>query len=464
MSVIEEQIPKKTKISYGTISAASWALSNMAFSPITFYYNIKLGLGAGYISLAWLIFAVWNAVNDPLFGILQDRTRSKLGRRIPYIRYGAPFLGLFFILLWTPVIGLDQLTLFLYFLFILLAFDTCYSAIGIAHASLLPEIAFSESSRAKLAVYANLLTAIGTGVSFVLPLVLLTGTESTDIHPLLYPSVILLAVLCSTFIFLLSHNLNEKKYIRKQEILGLVESFKYCLKNKPWLIAQAGWFSYTICNTIFLTGIYYYIEYIVKLTGFLVIIPLLIVYGMVILFTFILDPLMKRYSAKKLYVFGLLITGSSLILLFIIGWSLLPAMFALIPLGIGFGAVSILGPVVGAETMDYDETITGKRREGTYGGIGALINKPSISIANALFLSTISFFNFIDGAGVSQQPESAFLGVMIGFTIVPAIFAVISGLIFMKFPLDGPEWEEKKLKLKEIHDNKEKEFLIKDKD
>ena len=431
----------------------------MAFSPITFYYNIKLGLAAELIGLAWLIFAVWNGINDPIFGFLQDRTRSKLGRRIPYIRYGAPFLGLFFVLLWCPLEGMNQTFLFLYFLFLLLSFDTVFSAMSIAHGTLLPEIAFSSTSRANLAIYVNLLTAIGTAVSFIFPLILLTGSETTSINPFLFPTIVLLAVVCCTIIYFSTYYLQEKAYLQKEIPFGFMDSLKECLKNKPWLIAQAGWFSYTMCNTIFLTGIYYYIDYIVQLSGFLVILPLLIVYGMFIIFTIILGPLMKRYSVKKLYIFGLLLTGGSMLLLFLMGWSIITALMALIPLGVGFGAISILGGVIGADTMDYDEILTGKRREGIYGGIGAIINKPSISIANWLFLSTISYFNFVDGAGINQQPDSAFIGIMVGFTIIPALFAIIAALIFLKFPLDGSEWEQKKLQLKKIHDQKEREYL-----
>ena len=65
---------------------------------MTYFYTKYLGLDEGLASIVWMIFAVWNALNDPLFGYISDRTKSKLGRRIPYIRYGALLYGVIFIL------------------------------------------------------------------------------------------------------------------------------------------------------------------------------------------------------------------------------------------------------------------------------------------------------------------------------------------------------------------------------
>jgi len=74
-SFIDERLPLKSKIAYGLSTASSNVLSGIAIgAAITFYYNIKLGLSEELVSLAWLMFAFWNAINDPLFGILSFRT------------------------------------------------------------------------------------------------------------------------------------------------------------------------------------------------------------------------------------------------------------------------------------------------------------------------------------------------------------------------------------------------------
>ncbi len=60
----------------------------MAAGALTYYFVNLRGLSTYYTGIVWLLFGIWNAVNDPLFGYISDRTKSNLGRRIPYIRFG----------------------------------------------------------------------------------------------------------------------------------------------------------------------------------------------------------------------------------------------------------------------------------------------------------------------------------------------------------------------------------------
>ena len=120
------------------------------------------------------------------------------------------------------------------------------------------------------------------------------------------------------------------------------------------------------------------------------------------------------------------------------------------------------------DIIDNDEFITGKRREGVYGGVNAIVTKPSISIANWLFVSVIVFFGFIAPVLNAQdvpikQPQSdmAIMGILFAFCIVPAIGLFISAILMHWYPLDGREWQKKKKIIIELHDQKEKEYLQK---
>ena len=98
---------------------------------MTYFFTKFLGLSEGRASTVWMIFAIWNALNDPLFGYISDHTKSKLGRRIPYIRYGAFFYSLIFVLTWIRwPLGTSQTALFIQMLSTLFLFDTLYTAIA----------------------------------------------------------------------------------------------------------------------------------------------------------------------------------------------------------------------------------------------------------------------------------------------------------------------------------------------
>jgi len=151
--LVEELVPLKSRIS---ISAADSSVAILQAvvggGALTYYFTRVRGLEPELAALVWLLFALWNAINDPLFGYISDRTKSKLGRRKPYIRYGAPFITLAFIFLWldlpsTPSILFSQMLvgLFLY--------DILYTAIATSLYIMPYEVAISNKARSSIFVW-----------------------------------------------------------------------------------------------------------------------------------------------------------------------------------------------------------------------------------------------------------------------------------------------------------------------
>src|SRR4026207_557658 len=126
-------------ISYSFGNFANTIAYQVFGNRINFYYIDVLGLNASVAGILWSIYGLWNAVNDPLMGQISDKTRSKFGRRVPYVALGAIPLGLSFFFLWTPP-SQSPFLLAAYFLMILFIFDTLSSLTFIAYNSLFPEI------------------------------------------------------------------------------------------------------------------------------------------------------------------------------------------------------------------------------------------------------------------------------------------------------------------------------------
>ncbi len=455
---IFDVIPVKSKVAFGGASTASNILSGIGFAAMTFFYNVKLGLSAELIGIAWLLFGVWNAINDPVFGYIADKTKTRMGRRIPYLRFGAPVYTILFILCWTPFVDVNnEMALFIYFLLMLFFLDTIFTIVGLILSALPAAMAISSKERGSLIVYSTLIGAIGFIVSSSLPIFLLTGDASTGIDPSFLPIMIILGIICGIIIFISSYLIKENEYVQIEETLGLVDSIKETFKNKPFLILEAGGFTFYIASTILTTAVYYYVDYVLELDGAMAILPLLLVFIMMFAFTPVFSKLIAKYGLKKIVITGCITCGLSFILIFITGWTFTTAIFSLLLIGVGLSAISLSAQLIFADTVDYDETRTGKRREATYTGIQALITKPAISIANWLFLLMLSSFGFQKDLII--QSETAKMGIMIGFSVIPAISIFLGALILKFYTLHGPEWEAKKLELKKIHEEKEKNYL-----
>ncbi len=134
---------------------------------IQFYYIDVLGLNAGIAGILWSVYGLWNAVNDPLMGQLSDRTRSRFGRRVPYVALGAIPLGLSFFFLWTPP-SQSPFVLAAYFLMILFIFDTLYSLTFIAYNALFPEVARTRRDRIDLSATREILATVALIAALIL--------------------------------------------------------------------------------------------------------------------------------------------------------------------------------------------------------------------------------------------------------------------------------------------------------
>jgi len=455
----DERLPAKSKIAYGLSQASINLLQMIALgSAITFYFNIKLGLSEEWISLAWLLFAIWNALNDPLFGILQERIDTDMGRRIPVLRYGALFYTLTFIFCWFPFMGNTQLALFWNLLLVLFLFDSMFTMVGLVITALPAEMCITQEARSNLSLYNVILGSIGGLIAMALPLILLTDESSTELNPLFQPVMVIVGIVAGTVLFFASYALTENEYARTEEPLGFIESMVETVKNREFLAFEGMNFFHEMAFAIVTGCMIYFVQYVVRLQGLLASVPLIVIFVLMLLFSFLADRMVKQRGLKRVYIIGLLLTSVGLILLFFSGNWLIAVILSLVVTGIGLAPVTLIWSPLLSDVMDYDEILTGKRRETTYAGMNALITKPAISVANALFLLIISGFGFDNTQNV--QSDSAVFGVQIGFALIPAICFIISAIVLWKwYQLDGKEWTAKKTELGKIRQQKEKEYI-----
>ncbi|MFW9965167.1 MAG: MFS transporter [Candidatus Sifarchaeia archaeon] len=455
----DERLPFKSKMAFGLSQASINILQIIALgTAITFYYNVKLGLSEEWVSLAWLLFAFWNAINDPLFGILQERIDTDIGRRIPVLRYGAPLYSLTFIICWFPFMGSTQIALFWNFLLVLFLFDSMFTMVGLIITALPAEMCITQEARSNLSLYNVIVGSIGALLAMILPLILLTDESSTELNPLFQPVMVIIAIVAGVVLFFSSYALTENEYARTEEPLGFIESVIETVKNKEFLAFEAMNFFHELAFTIVIGSMIYFVQFVVVLQGFLASIPLFVVFILMLLFSILADRMVKRQGLKQVYIIGLMLSSTGLIFLFFSGNWLVAVMLSLVVVGIGFAPVTLIWSPLLADVIDHDEILTGKRRETTYAGMNALITKPAISIANALFLLIISAFGFDNTLNV--QPESAIFGIQLGFALIPAICFIIGAIALWKwYNLDGKGWNAKKAELGKIRLQKEKEYI-----
>lgn len=455
---LEERVPFKEKFSFSLGGFANAILNSLVFGNLTFFYNVKLGADKDLLGIAWLIFAIWNTVNDPLASYVIDNTRTKLGRRIPYIRYGSFLYGLAFLFCWFPISPLESdIGLFLNFLVALFLLDTMYTFVGACFFSLPKEIAFTAKERASISAYGTIFNFFNIILGLILPIILLTQPEG--IPPYFAPIIISIAIICSLLLFITSYFYNENMFAQLQPKEGFIEGLKLTLKNKPFWIFMIPSFCIYLVYPLIQTALLYYLDYVVAGQNILFFILMFII-GIIVGIVLNVKKI-GSWRPKKTMIINLIFLTLGTIILFFIGRDALLSCIPFFIIGTGFPGVLIASAVIMGDTIDYDELITGKRREAIYGGVNALVQKPAISIANWMFLSVIGLFGFVEGGKITGN---VITGILFAFSLLPAIFLAVSVISMRFYPLDGPKWETKKEKISEIHSEKEKKYLEQIKD
>ena len=120
------QLSSRTKMAFGLAQLGMAVIGGVYTAMLTKFFQDNMGLDQKWIGVAMIIYAVWNAINDPIFGEITDRTKSKLGRRIPYLRYTAPFYALTFAAIWFCPENASQILKFWWMLVTMLLYDTCF--------------------------------------------------------------------------------------------------------------------------------------------------------------------------------------------------------------------------------------------------------------------------------------------------------------------------------------------------
>ena len=450
----------KFKIIWGLASFGGSLISGIFGGMQVIFYQDYLGLNAKWIIIAASIYAIWNAINDPLFGFITDNTRSKRGRRVPYMRFTAPFLGLFFILVWFVPNGWGQIATFFWMLVTMLLYDTAYTIVFLVYSALLPEITESDSQRADLQVSSSLLSLVGTIFGFLIPDLVRPKAGATSLLPFRL-AMIGIALICTFLIIYTTLNIKERKEFLLDKPLPFWEMIKKSLTNKSFLIVAFTNFMSILMQSLCLGMIYYMSDYVVKSPS---VMPLLLA----IFLPLIVGVPIASYLSKKIGV-----SKAQQILMVIGGVGLIASTFVppnlLIPFiilaGLGLSGPLTLTNILFAQVADEDELNTGTRREGAFFGINALIVKPAQSLAMILPAQILTATHFItreSNAGLIElnQPAQAVFGIKALFGLIPGVALLIGALLLILYPLKGVYLEEVKDKVLELHVEKKKKMEL----
>ncbi|MEW5830850.1 MAG: MFS transporter [Chloroflexota bacterium] len=449
------QLSLSYKFVWGIAALGTSLISGTYGALLPIFYQDYLGLQASWIAVASAIYALWNAVNDPLFGYITDSTRFKRGRRIPYMRFTAPFLALTFILVWLAPAGAGDNALFIWMLATMLLYDTCYTIIGLVYSALLPEVTESDAERNSLQISSSLFGLLGTILGFLIPDFFRPKAGASPSFLPLQVSMVVLAVLAAIFIVVTTLKVKERpEFTRVDKPIPLGPALRFTFTSKSFLVLVAQNFMSILMQSLLLGMIFYLADYVLQMNTMIILVCVFI-------------PLIIGVPVTSLIRRRLGVVGAQQLLLFIAGTGLLLIAFVpnpLIPLclvlaGFGLSGPQTLTNVLFAQVADEDELRSGVRREGAFFGINALITKPAQSIALALIPFILESTAFVtreanQGQVFLDQPASALFGIKALIGLIPGLALILGAVLLYWYPLRGSTLDQMKEKLLALHADK----------
>jgi len=424
------------------------SLTGSVFSTyVTFYYVDVLKMPAALISLAMSIYGIWNAVNDPLLGQISDRTRSRWGRRIPYLLFGSIPFALLFTLVWTPPLqwlGGNTTAMFVYFISVVFLFDFLYTLVIINWTALFPEMYKTQEERTKVSTYRQVFGIIANILGVALPPVLYTAFG--------WPFMgILFGFLTLVFLYMSLAGSKEDPQAAASEGLPLLKSLKATFSNRSFLIYVLAAMFVQFTFVMLQAALPFYAKYVLDIEGFQVSLMLGVIFIMAMLWIPFWQKRANRIGSKKAIIISSTLYAVSLLPLWFVK-NYIGGIISSALIGIGLAGLMLLLDVMLSDIVDEDELKTGARREGMYFGINGLMVRLAISFQSAIMGAVLSTSGYNAELPVNSQPESAIIGIKMLLVVIPMISVAIAILFYLKYPLYGKRLQEVKEQIRRLHE------------
>ncbi len=435
----EESLSLRTKLGFGVCDLGGNLFFTIMGFYLLYYLTNRLGLEAGLAGTALMIGKVWDAVTDPIVGVLSDRTRTRWGRRKPWIFAGAVLLFFSMLFMFRDPGIADQRMLFLWAVFAYCLLNTAYTFVSIPYGALTPELTTDYHERSVLNGYRMTSAVLGTfiGAAAVLPL---AGAFADPGTGWLVMASVMGGIMTATALVTVI-TVREPGAAAEDADEGSFSATLDVLKRKPFLLVLVPWALHITGVTVVQTSLVYYFQYVYRdREAFLPALILLLAFALVFIPVWIRAS--RGIGKKHTYNLGMGLFSASVLAFFFLGGRFGPgfAYVVMAVAGIGFSVQYAMPFAILPDVTEFDYAETGRRREGIYYGLWTFVSKLGQAFAVALSGWVLSLSGFVPAA--DHQGAPALLGIGLLSGVFPAAFCVAGIAVHWFYPIDRKAYEK----------------------
>lgn len=431
----EFQTSTKTRIMYSLTSLGVATLAEAIAGIIAFYIVDEKNLPVTWYSTFWFFYTIYNALNNPALGYFSDRTRTRWGRRIPYVLFGGlPYAVAFSLIFTAPFDGRDDpVGLLIYFGIMIVIWEGLYTAIATGYYGLLPEMFGSYRERTDVAAKMNIFQTIALVLGAALPPLLADMLGWSGM-------AILLSVISVVAIYVGYPFLFERADLKTDTSFPFGAALKATFYNRSYLTAAGSQMMRFFATGSLQTGILFYLKYSLNVDegNATTILGIAFLIAMFSLYPW------RNWVANKLDSRRTLMFANAVMILGIVPMGFSPNInftyAAAVILGIGLGGLVLIGDVIMTEVIDEDEVKTGHQRAGMYFGMSGFLITLSGLLVSSVFGLLMPVFGY--DTLLEIQPASVDLGFRIFLTVPTSVGFLLAILLLWLYPLHGKYLQE----------------------
>jgi glycoside/pentoside/hexuronide:cation symporter, GPH family len=429
------RLPLRTKLLFSTGDlSTSIPLAILMFFQLYFLTDVA-GLNPAYAGLAIGVSRLWDAVNDPLFGVLSDRIRTRWGRRRVLLLFGAVPLGVFFMLMWI-VPDLDPFWLAVYYAITFILFDTAFTVVHVGYNSLTPEMTTDYDERSSLNGYRMVFSIAGTLGAILLATVLGWRISNTRLlFLILGVGLGIVAMIPPLIVFSITR---ERPASELPESPPLSQALKQTLGNRPFRMVMGlyllSWTTASILAAVLIYFANYYLRVPEQANYFV-----LAAQGSAILFIPVVVTISKRLDKRRAFIIGTLSWIIVLLMISTLHADQLSLAYGLAFLaGFGIATAYVVPWSMVPDVVEYDQVRSGQRSEGSYYAFASFFQKLATGAAlwgMGMSLALTGYITPIPSSPLPAQPQAAIDAIRLFIGPIPAVLLFLAILFAWRYPI-----------------------------
>ncbi len=439
------RLPLGTRLGFGICDLGGNLFFTMMSLYLVNFMTDTVKLAAGLAGTAVAVGRIWDAFVDPAVGAISDRTRTRWGRRRPFLFVGAIVLFFLMAVMFSVPHFRTQTATFVWLTVVWALLGTSYSLVNIPYGALTPELTADFNERTVLNGFRMGSAVFGTFIAggLVLPLVGAFGSPEAG-----WPAAGAImggVMLVTAMITFFTVREPARSTPRRQE--AVFRSYLAVLKQRVFLLALLPWMLHTLGVTIVTGALIYYFRYLYGNEGaFSIALPLLLV-G-VLVFIPVWVAVSKRIGKKLAYNLGMGFFACMLLLFFFLGPSL-GVTFAYVVMflaGIGFSTNYVMPWSIVPDVAENDYAENGLRREGVFYGLWTFAAKVGQALGAAAVGWLLGAFGYAPNVA---QSGLSLLGIRLLCGPIPALFFVLGIVVLSFYPINRAYYDRIAAKARE---------------